>query len=113
MVNIQSRDGELFAIENTEQLWRIRLYHENCSAFFKVIDDYDRVWLSDDCFLVMPTKTMVDTFNRLLLLYHDWIHEEDGAWTGMSIEEFPFGPNNMVHIWSIFDNQLLHPDTVV
>ena len=110
-VVIKSVNGKLVVTGDSEGLWRLSFMHGDNHWFYTNVDDYDRVWTSNDDFLVVTTANLENHLNRLLALYPDWITREDGPWTVLRIEAFPFGPRCGMHDWDIKDNKLEFPNS--
>lgn len=113
-VTTKSVNGELVVTGDTDGLWRISFLHGDKQRFYTNVDNYDRVYDSDDEFLVVSTVNLEKHLNRLLELYPDWNQytvSQHGPWRTLRIEAFPFGPRCGTHDWDIKDNKLEFPNS--
>lgn len=83
---------------DTEELWRVSfVLTDGTELYVKAFDDHDRLWLSDKAFLVVPTGELEGLVNDAM----SEISFQDGDFDLLVIRQYPFGPAEEVHTWSL------------
>lgn len=90
------------SIQSTaDALWRVSFASvDEGTLHVKAFDDYGRLWISDQAFLVVPTDELEGLVNDVM----GEVMPRYGEFTELVIHQFPFGATEEMHRWTLVLN---------